>query len=270
MIQKPVCLTIAGSDPSGGAGIQGDLKTFASHGVYGMAVISALTAQNTMTVSGVAEVGAAFVTEQLERIYEDIPTDFVKTGMLFDASIVEAVSDFFSSRPSVKIVVDPVMISSSGGELLKRDAVTSYVERLFPLAALVTPNNLETEFLTGVKVNSVETAVEATVKLHGLGVKNVLVKGGDTVFLEGEDRLYDVLSLEGNVHVFERELVGTRNSHGTGCALASAICCELALGRDLAQAVLRAGEYVGHALRHAYQTGKGSGAINHLWNFEVR
>jgi len=266
MTQPSVCLTIAGSDPSGGAGIQGDLKTFAAHGVYGMAVITALTAQNTQQVSGVVGVEPSFVTEQLDRIYDDLPTNFVKTGMLLNRGIVEAVSDFFNNRSSVRIIVDPVMISSSGAELLQTDAVRCYVDKLFPIALLITPNNLETQFLTKVKVSSVDDAIKASKILREMGANSVLIKGGDTKFIESESQIFDVLNAEGEVHIFARELVGVRNTHGTGCALASAICSNVAKGASLPQATDLSGKYVGEAIRNAYPTGKGSGSINHLWN----
>jgi len=266
MTRPPVCLTIAGSDPSGGAGIQGDLKTFAAHGVYGMAVITALTAQSTQTVSGVVAVEPAFVTEQLERIYDDVPSNFVKTGMLLNHSIIETVVEFFQTRSSVSIIVDPVMISSSGAELLRPDAVRSYVDKMFPLALLVTPNNLETQHLAKLNVGSVDQAVKASDILREMGAKSVLIKGGDTKFVESENRIFDVLNFEGDVHVFERDLIGARNTHGTGCALASAICSNVAQGVSLPEAVDLAGKYVGEAIRNAYATGKGSGSINHLWN----
>ncbi len=267
MIQSPVCLTIAGSDPSGGAGIQGDLKTFAAHRVYGMAVITALTAQNTKQVTGVLAVRSSFVVEQLQTLYDDIPADFVKAGMLLNASIITAVAEFFRERNMVKLVVDPVMISSSGAQLLRDNAIKAYIKQLFPLAALVTPNNLETRHFSGIEVKSVDDAVRASEIIRSLGAENVLVKGGDTRFVEADDKLFDVLNEGGNIHVFERPLVGTRNSHGTGCAMAAAICSRLATGYSLPEAVDLAGIYVGGALRHAYKTGQGSGSINHL--FEI-
>lgn len=298
----PLCLTVAGSDPGGGAGIQGDLKAFAAHGVYGMAVITALTAQNTVAVTGVSAVEPDFVRLQLETIYEDMPPRFVKTGMLLNAQIIEVVADFFEGRMKAEgdgqsgpngpnqhnqenqmigltsptspislsgaptLIIDPVMISSSGSKLLEDDAIAAYVERLFPLAQVITPNNLETQHFTGIAVASVDEAVQASEKLLEMGARAVVVKGGDTQFREASDKLFDVLNDNGEVHVFERPLVGSRNSHGTGCAYASAICAQLALGRNLASACDLAGQYVGGALRHAFATGQGSGSINHLWN----
>lgn len=266
MLEPPLCLTIAGSDPSGGAGIQGDLKTFAAHGVYGMAVITALTAQNTRMVAGVLGVKAPFVVRQLQAVYDDIPTDFVKTGMLLNASIIDAVAGFFRKENTVRLVVDPVMISSSGAQLLRDRAVTAYIKRLFPLAALITPNNLETRHFSGIEIKSVDDAVRASEILRDMGAENVLVKGGDTKFVESDNKLYDILNEGGKIHVFERELVGARNSHGTGCAMAAAICCRLAAGNTLPEAVDLAGSYVGQALKNAYKTGQGSGSINHLFN----
>lgn len=262
----PLCLTIAGSDPGGGAGIQGDLKTFAAHHVYGMAVITALTAQNTMGVTGVMGVEPAFVIQQIETIYADMPALFVKTGMLLNAEIIHAVADFFEARPEVALVVDPVMISSSGDKLLRDDAIEAYVNRLFPLAAVVTPNNLETRHFTGMDISCVEDAKRASERLLEMGARAVVVKGGDTHFQESAVHLYDVLNDRGEIHVFQRDLAGTRNSHGTGCAYAASICSRLAVGQALAEACDEAGAYVGNALRHAFPTGQGSGAIHHLWN----
>lgn len=267
MIQPPVCLTIAGSDPSGGAGIQGDLKTFAAHGAYGMAVITALTAQNTISVSGITAVKAPFVVKQLSAVYEDIPTDFAKTGMLLNSAIVKAISGFFSTRRSVRLIVDPVMISSSGAPLLRKSAINAYIKTLFPLSTLVTPNNMEACYLSKLQISSIDDAIRASEIIRSLGADNVLVKGGDTNFQEGEGKLYDVLNKAGQIHVFERKVMGARNSHGTGCALAAAICCRLAAGCNLEEAVDLAGRYVGEALKAAYKTGQGSGSINHLYNF---
>ncbi len=269
MIPPPVCLTIAGSDPSGGAGIQGDLKTFAAHGAYGMAVITALTAQNTREVSGVMGIEASFVVKQLEAVFADIPAGNVKTGMLLNAEIVNAVALFFKTRREVRMVIDPVMISSSGAQLLHDDAIKAYVEHLFPQAVVLTPNNLETRYFSGIEVKSIDDAVRASEVIRSMGVENVLVKGGDTHFNEAKNKLFDVLNEGGAIHVFERELVGTRNCHGTGCAMAASICSRLAAGYGLPEAVDLAGQYVGEALKNAYQTGQGSGSINHLFNFPL-
>lgn len=269
MIPPPVCLTIAGSDPSGGAGIQGDLKTFAAHGVYGMAVISALTAQNTTQVSDVVGLAPQFITAQLSRIFEDIPTNFVKTGMLLNAETIEAVTNFFANRPEVHLIVDPVMISSSGAPLIANEAIATY-KSLCELATLVTPNNRETQHLTGIKVTSIDDAISASLELQKSGIRSVLIKGGDAEFRESPDLLFDVLNDQGTIHVFERPLVGARNSHGTGCAMAASICCYLALGYSLPQAVDYGGKFVGGALANAYSTGQGSGSINHLWNTALK
>ncbi len=266
MIQPPVCLTIAGSDPSGGAGIQGDLKTFAAHGVYGMAVITALTAQNTREVSGVMKVAPSFVVQQLQAIYDDIPADYIKTGMLLNKANIEAIAGFFTARKAAKLIVDPVMISSSGAQLLQNNAIKAYVKSLFPLATLLTPNNLETRHFSGIEVKSVNDAVKASEIIRSMGLDSVLVKGGDTKFAEANDKIYDVLNEQGTIHVFERDLVGARNTHGTGCAMAAAICSRLASGYTLSEAVDMAGNYVGEALKQAYKTGSGTGSINHLFN----
>lgn len=262
----PLCLTIAGSDPGGGAGIQGDLKTFAAFGVYGMAVITALTAQNTLGVTGVAGVETDFVTKQLQAIFSDMPPAYIKTGMLLNADIINAVGDFLAERPELKLIVDPVMISSSGDRLLEDAAVTAYIDKLFPQSTLLTPNSPETRHFTGINIESIDDAIKASEKIVSMGAKAVVVKGGDTRFREASDKIYDVLNCAGEVTVFERDLVGARNSHGTGCAFASAVCSLLAHGRELKESVDLAGQYVGGALRHSFPTGQGAGSIHHLWN----
>lgn len=262
----PLCLTIAGSDPGGGAGIQGDLKTFAAFGVYGMAVITALTAQNTLGVTGVSGVDTDFVTKQLQAIFSDMPTAHVKTGMLLNADIINAVADFLAERPEINLIVDPVMISSSGDRLLEDDAVTAYIDKLFPQSTLLTPNSPETRHFTGINIESIDDAIKASEKIISMGARAVVVKGGDTRFREASDKIYDVLHCDGEISVFERDLVGARNSHGTGCAFASAVCSLLARGKALKEAVDLAGQYVGGALRHSFPTGQGAGSIHHLWN----
>jgi hydroxymethylpyrimidine/phosphomethylpyrimidine kinase len=260
-------LSIAGSDPSGGAGIQADLKTFAARGVYGMAVITALTAQNTQGVFGVEAVSPGFVAEQIEAIFEDISVDAVKVGMIANAAIARAVADVLSAHSGVPIVLDPVMVAKGGSALLAPDAVEVLTTRLLPLAAMLTPNLPEAAALLGepVAADRAGMAAQAT-RLRALGPAAVLVKGGH---LEGEGSP-DVLATADGLEWFEAERIATRNTHGTGCTLSSAIAAELAKGAAPAEAVRVAKTYLAGAIAAADQlsVGSGHGPVHHfhtLW-----
>jgi len=255
-------LTIAGSDPSGGAGIQGDLKTFAAHGVYGMAVITALTAQNTVGVRGAYDVPPDFVRAQLEAVLDDLPVGAAKTGMLSVPETIEAVASVLGSRPLPFLVVDPVMVATSGDSLLRDDAVDVIVARLFPLATLITPNVPEAQRLTGMRIGTVSEMREAAEALVGLGACAVLITGGH---LDPEgDRVVDLLHAEGAFHEFGAARLATPHTHGTGCALAAAIAAHLALGAALPDAVARARAFVRRGIEHAVVLGRGANPLNHL------
>jgi hydroxymethylpyrimidine/phosphomethylpyrimidine kinase len=239
-MEVKTALTIAGSDPSGGAGIQSDLKTFSRLQVEGMAVIAALTAQNTHAVIGVAEVAPEFVGKQLDAIFSDSPPAAAKTGMLLTAGVVAVVAGKLKEWNFSKLVVDPVMVSTSGTELLNPDAIDTFRRALLPLALLVTPNLDEAAVLTGKTVSDIEDMEEAALHIHGLGAKNVLIKGGHGTGPDSVDVLFDGSTF---VHLGAPRLVA-ENTHGTGCVLSAAITARLAQGLDLEQAVRMGKDFV--------------------------
>jgi hydroxymethylpyrimidine/phosphomethylpyrimidine kinase len=248
----PRCLTIAGSDSGGGAGIQADLKAFARAGCHGMSVVVALTAQNTVGVTAVHEAPAEFVRAQLEAVFSDIGVDAAKTGMLFSAEIVETAADFLAAHP-VTLVVDPVMVASSGARLLREDAVETLVTRLFPLAKIVTPNLLEAEVLAGGPAPRDELAR----RLHALGPQAVIVTGGHGD--EAVDTLYDGERL---VHIpVPRHTVAA--THGAGCTHSATLAALLARGLDLESAARHAAEVAAEAVRHGLAgLGAGEGPVD--------
>jgi hydroxymethylpyrimidine/phosphomethylpyrimidine kinase len=250
-------LTVAGSDPSGGAGIQGDLKTFHAHGVYGMAVLTALTAQNTTGVAGVHDVPPDFVRLQLETVLDDIPVSAAKTGMVSCAPTIEAIASVFARRPPPHLVVDPVMVATSGDPLLRDDAVDALRRLLFPLATLLTPNLPEAERLCGFPVRDPGAMRRAA---RALGARAVLVKGGH---LEGRE-VVDLLFDRGEFVEFRDPRIETRHTHGTGCALSAGIAAQLARGARLADAVARARAFVRRGLERAVALGRGNGPLDHL------
>lgn len=252
-------LTIAGSDSGGGAGIQADIKTATLLGSYAASVITALTAQNTRGVSGIHGIPPSFVADQLDAVLADIPLDLVKTGMLYSAGIISTVADKLREYPTMLVVVDPVMIAKGGAQLADRQAVIAMRESLFPLAYLVTPNIPEAERLTGIAITDEREMEEAARILHGIGVKNVLVKGGHLPGGESVDILFDGRSFIR----FPAPRLLTKNTHGTGCTYASAIATYLAQGEPLRHAVARAKEYIHAAIRLAQPLGKGHGPVNH-------
>lgn len=253
-------LTIAGSDPSGGAGIQGDLKTFSAHGVYGMAVITALTAQNTVGVRDAFDVPPEFVRAQLEAVLDDLPVGAAKTGMLSVPETIEAVASVIGSRGLPFLVVDPVMVATSGDPLLRDDAVDVLVAHLFPLATLITPNVPEAQRLTGMEIRTVEQMRAASEALVRRGARGVLITGGH---LEG-DRVVDLLHAGGAFREYAATRLDTPHTHGTGCALAAAIAAHLALGAALPDAVARARAFVRKGIERAVVLGRGHNPLNHL------
>lgn len=254
-----VVLTIAGSDSGGGAGIQADLRTFAAHGVHGTSAISAVTAQNSVAVTAWVALEPEMVAAQVEAVATDMPVAATKTGMLATAAIIEAVAEAAGRLALGPLVVDPVMIAKSGDRLIDAAAERAYVERLFPRAALVTPNAHEAGLLAGRPVRDVASMREAARALHALGARAVLVKGGG---LEGDavDVFFDGARLE----ELRSERVETRNTHGTGCTLSAAICARLALGDGLVEAVRGAKSYLVEGLRRSYAVGRGRGVVDHL------
>lgn len=258
-------LTIAGSDSSGGAGVQADLKTFAALGTYGMSVIVALTAQNTKGVSMVVNTPVDMVLAQLQAVYDDIPPDAVKTGMLSTPAIVHGVADFLKQHGGVPLVVDPVMVSTSGAVLLEKEAIETYKKELFPLAALVTPNIPEAEVLTGVTIKTEKDMEEAARRLMEYGMKSVLVKGGHRVH-DALDILYDGKEY----YYFKGRRIDTKNTHGTGCTLSSALAVMLSKGLSPEVSVGSAKCYLSGALEAAANNpiGKGNGPVHHFWFYK--
>jgi hydroxymethylpyrimidine/phosphomethylpyrimidine kinase len=257
-------LTIAGSDSGGGAGIQADLKTFAAHGVYGTSAITALTAQNTMGVTGVHVVPPEFVVAQIDAIADDIPIAAVKTGMLATAPIVRAVADVIARRRLRWLVVDPVMVAKSGDRLLDEKAVHEVISALIPLASVVTPNRMEAEVLTGRAVVSGDDAREAAKALVDLGARAAIVKGGHFQDADVVDLLYDGRDF----HEFRHPRQPTRHTHGTGCTFAAALTANLALGHPLPNAVAGTVDFVAGAIAHGLAIGRGHGPLDHFWRLQ--
>jgi hydroxymethylpyrimidine/phosphomethylpyrimidine kinase len=255
-------LTVAGSDSGGGAGIQADLKTFQALGTYGMSVITALTAQNTVGVHGVHEVPAAFVRQQLDVVLDDLGADAVKTGMLATAEVIAAVASGFRDHGVDRLVVDPVSASKHGDPLLRPDAVDALCDELLPLALVVTPNVGEVELLTGVEVESVADLRAAAEAVLALGPRWVLVKGGH---LPDNDDAVDLLTDGDTWEEIRSRRLGTRDTHGTGCVLASAIAAGLACGADVVTAVQEAKVFVTGAIAHGIRVGDGIGPVNPAW-----
>ncbi len=253
-------LTIAGSDCSGGAGIQADLKTIAAYGLYGMSAITALTAQNTLGVYAVQDANAEMVEAQLDAVYGDIRPDAVKIGMVSGEAIIKAIAAKLRQFRAKNVVVDPVMVSTSGCALLSPDAMGALKSHLLPLSSLLTPNMAEASLLWGRKVENKADMEAAARSLSGEYGVAVLVKGGH--LLESAE---DVLAEEGRIHWFAGDRLDNPNTHGTGCTLSSAIACGLAQGRDLVEAIDRAREYLRGALHQGLDLGKGAGPVDHGW-----
>jgi hydroxymethylpyrimidine/phosphomethylpyrimidine kinase len=251
-------LTVAGSDPSGGAGLQADLKTFHQHGVYGMAVVSLITVQNTRAVTRVEVLSPDLVAEQLDAVLEDIPPLAVKTGALGNAALIEVVAER-ARRMAAPLVVDPVMVSKHGHPLLAPDAVRALTAKLFPVTTLLTPNAEEASVLLGTPVETLAQAREAARRLAQLGPSSVLVKGGH---LRGD--AVDVLFHEGRVHELHAPRIDSPHTHGTGCTYSAAITAGLARGLALPEAVGRAKAWLTEAIRSPPGVGRGIGPVNHL------
>jgi len=248
----PAALSIAGSDSGGGAGIQADLLTFSAHGVFGTTAITCLTAQNPDGVVGVHPAPAGFVQQQIEAVCGFFPVRAAKTGMLFNAAIVAAVADGLEGHPDIPLVVDPVMVATSGAVLLEADAIQAMTERLFPLARLITPNLDEGAVLLGRRPEGRADLHEAAATLAERFATHVLLKGGHLV----GDRLIDVLaSPDGRLRVFEGTRIKDVDTHGSGCTLSAAIAAHLALGKELDEAVAAARRYLRTHMKRALQTG---------------
>ena len=263
VVNVPKAMTIAGSDSGGGAGIQADLKTFAALGVYGTVTLTAITAQNTVGVSGVHEIPTDMIVAQMDAVMSDIGADAVKTGMLSSQEIVEVVAAQVAKHGIRSLVVDPVMVAKSGDALLRDDAVNAVCTKLVPLAAVVTPNIPEAEALTGTTIESDDDVREAARRIIGMGARSVVVKGGHR-----EGPAVDVLYDGSEFREFTAPRIDTVNTHGTGCTFASAVAAGLAQGRSVEEAVGQAKDYVTEAIRTSFPIGQGHGPLNHfhrLW-----
>lgn len=258
MTKRKAVLTIAGSDSSGGAGIQADIKTMLANGVYAMSAITALTAQNTTGVAGIYEVPGEFLRQQLDCVFTDIYPDAVKVGMVSDASLIEVIADVLTEYQAERIVVDPVMVSTSGARLLKEDALQILLERLLPLASVVTPNVPEAELLAEMTIHTAEEMEQAAECIGTRYRCNVLLKGGHAV-QDANDYLWQ----PEKARWFYAERIDNPNTHGTGCTLSSAIASRLAQGDSIEQAVEAAKAYLNSALGAMLNLGKGSGPLDH-------
>jgi len=256
-MKQPIALTIAGSDPSGGAGIQADLKTFHQFGIYGASVITLLTIQNTLGVREVIPVEAKKVLMQLEVVLEDITPGIIKTGALGNEEIIVVVANRLKNA-QIPLIIDPVMKSKHGSSLLGQEAIVCFRDNLLPHAFLVTPNLSEAEALLGQKVASVSDMEIAAEKIAAFGPKAVLIKGGH---LSGEST--DVLFYQGKAERFFSERIDSKHTHGTGCTLSAAIAAQLAAGKTLREAVLTAKKFVTKAIQTAPRIGRGQGPLNH-------
>ena len=253
-------LSIAGSDCSGGAGIQADIKTMTVNGVYAMSAVTALTAQNTTGVTGIFEVPPEFLAQQLDAVFDDIPPDAVKIGMVSSGELIKVIAEKLREYGAKNIVVDPVMVSTAGARLMKEEALQTLESELIPLAAVITPNIPEAEILADMKIQNAEDMTAAAKKIGDKFGCAVLVKGGHSVS-DADDLLYS----SGGCQWFRGKRIDNPNTHGTGCTLSSAIAACLAKGFDLAAAVECAKEYVSGALAAMLDLGKGSGPMNHAF-----
>ena len=252
-------LTIAGSDSSGGAGIQADIKTMTMHGVYAMSAITAMTAQNTTGVRAIQEATPDFLRQQLDAVYEDIRPDAVKIGMVSSSELIRVIADRLRFYVAGNVVVDPVMVASAGSSLIRQDAVQMLIRELLPISTLVTPNIPEAQVLSGMTVETKEDMITAAKQIGDRYRCAVLLKGGHSV-----NDANDLLYAKGELIWFEGKRIDNPNTHGTGCTLSSAIAANLALGFDLAESIRRAKEYLSGALSAMLDLGRGSGPLNHM------
>jgi hydroxymethylpyrimidine/phosphomethylpyrimidine kinase len=258
-------LSIAGSDCSGGAGIQADIKTITAHKMYGMSVITALTAQNTTGVSKVTAVEPQFVAEQLDMVCTDIFPDAVKIGMVFKEDIIEVIADRIKRYQLKNLVLDPVMISTSGKPLFQESAMQQLITKLIPLSTIITPNLSEAEYITGIKITSKEDMITAAKAISNYYKGSVLIKGGHLA-----DCCDDLLYAGEEYSWYEQMRIPNKNTHGTGCTLSSAIACNLAKGLPLKESIKKAKAYVTGAISAGLELGQGHGPLNHCWNLDNR
>jgi hydroxymethylpyrimidine/phosphomethylpyrimidine kinase len=263
-------LSIAGSDCSGGAGIQADLKTFSAHGVFGMSVVVAVVAENTCRVIGIQDVTPDMIEKQIDAVFEDIEVDAVKVGMLSSVACMEAVAGKLRQYKPKNVVVDPVMYAKNGCPLMDPHAIDALIATIIPLAGVLTPNIPEAEKIAGMTVENVEAMEEAARRIHGMGCGSVLMKGGHAAAPPAKpsspSKAVDVLFDGREFRRFEALRIDTKNTHGTGCTYSSAIASNLALGLDMEQAIAKSKEYVTTAIRHSLSIGKGHGPTHHFYD----
>lgn len=258
----PVALTIAGSDSGGGAGIQADLRTFSFHCIHGTSALTCITAQNTLSVTRVDALPPEAVVAQMQAVVQDIGVQAAKTGMLLNQGIIEAVAQQVVALNIPNLVVDPVMVSRTGAQLIDNDAIAALKTHLIPHATILTPNRYEAQILSGIEINSLETMQAAAQAILQLGAKAVVVKGGGMPGdLLGVDVWFDGDTLE----TFKTQAVDTKHTHGTGCTLSAAIAANLALGKDLRSATQLAKTYVTNALNYSLAIGQGQGPVGHFF-----
>ncbi len=251
-------LTIAGSDSSGGAGIQADLKTIAAHNMFGMSVITAITAQNTTGVYDIMDCSEKIVEKQIEAVFEDIRPEALKIGMVSSTKLINQIAESLKKYKPEHVVLDPVMISTSGCRLLDAGARNALITNLIPEAVIITPNTMEATDLCGISINDKSDMLKAAIAIYEMTGKNVLIKGGHL-----SDEAADLLFDGENVHWFAEKRVDNRNTHGTGCTLSSAIACNLAAGFSMEESVKRAKKYVYNAICYGLDLGKGDGPLWH-------
>lgn len=258
------CLSIAGSDCSGGAGIQADIKTFSANGCFGMSVVTSVVAENTNRVISVQDIDLKIIEDQIDAVFEDIQVDAVKIGMLSSESVMRTVTSSLDKYRPEKIVIDPVMIAKGGCALMKPEALETLKSKIIPMAYILTPNIPEAETITGMKIESVADMKKAAKEIHLMGASNILIKGGH-MSLEVNRDAVDVLFDGKDFYEYINKRINTKNTHGTGCTLSSAIAANLANGLLAREAVGRAKEYVTEAIKNALDIGKGHGPTNHFY-----
>lgn len=261
-LSMKTALTIAGSDSSGGAGIQADIKTFSAHGVFGMSVITAVTAQNTQKVIDVQDMTPDIIGKQIDAIFQDIEVDAVKIGMVSQIKSIEIIAEKLNIYKPTNLVLDPVMVSKSGYKLLNPMAIDTLVKEILPLSYVITPNIPEAEEIAGIRIDTFKDMEWAAKRIYDMGPKYVLIKGGHMPG-DATDLLYDGK----NAKYLEGKRINTKNTHGTGCTLSSAIASNLALGFCIDEAVKKAKDYITLAVKYSLSLGKGVGPTNHFYEF---
>lgn len=265
-MEKIKCvLTIAGSDCSGGAGIQADLKTMICNNVYGMSVITALTSQNTTGVFGIFDIDSGFVASQIDAIFSDIVPDAVKIGMVSNVSIIKVIAKKLKQYNAKNVVLDPVMVSTSGASLISDEAKEALIKELFPLSTIITPNIPEAEVLAGIKIHSRDDIKKAIEKISQFTDASILIKGGHNVN-DATDTLYN----NKVISIYKSKRIETNNTHGTGCTLSSAIASNLAKGYSMEDSIKNAKDYITRVLEHEINLGNSSGPLNHGYDISSR